>query len=364
MTADRMIEASSTIAYQVQGAAPKLAAFPLGATRMQRASIRRRTFVTFLGAGAAWPLAARAQRALPVIGFLGSAVPAQWTSRVRAFRQGLSEAGFEEGRNVTIEYRWAEGKNDRLPTLAAELVARGVDVIVVLGNTTSALAAKAATTTIPIVFRVAVNPVQLGLAASLNRPGGNLTGVTTLGVEIGPKQLELVREALPKATAAGLLINPTNVVLAEILMRELPAAARSVKLQLHVVNASADHDFDTAFAKLTELKAAAVVIGPDAFFNSRNELLAQLAIRHAMPAISPYREFAEAGGLMSYGGSIPDASRQAGVYAGRIIKGEKPADMPVHMAAKLELIVNLRTAKALGRTIPEAIVVRADEVIE
>lgn len=301
---------------------------------------------------------------MPVVGLLGSASPGQWAARLNAFRQGLGEAGYAEGKNVAIEYRWAEDHNDRLPALADDLVRRSVSVIVVLGNTTSTLAAKAATATIPIVFRVAVNPVELGLVASLGRPGGNLTGVTTLGVEVGPKQLDLLHEMVPAATVAALLVNPTNPVLAEIQSRDLPAAARTLGLQLVVVKASTDRDFDAVFASLIPLRAGGLVIGADAFFNSRNEKLAALALRHTVPTISPYREYAEAGGLMSYGGSIADASRQAGVYTGRILKGEKPADLPVQMVTKLELIINLKTAKALGLTPPQSIVVRADEVIE
>ncbi len=325
--------------------------------------MKRRDFVALAGAAAAWPFGVRAQSA-PVIGFLGSASPNDWTDRLRAFRGGLREAGFQEGHNVTIAYRWADGRNDRLPALAADLVARNVAVIVVLGNATSVLAAKSATSRIPIVFRVAVNPVELGLATSLNRPGGNLTGVTTLGVEIGPKQLELLRDALPETTEVGLLINPTNAALSEIQLRDMPAAATRLAFRLHVATASSDGELEHSIAKLAKAGAKGLVIGADAFFNSRNERLADLAIRHALPAISPYREFALAGGLLTYGGSIPRASHQAGVYVGRILKGEKPDDLPVQMAEKLELIVNLKTARAMNITLPEAIVVRADEVIE
>lgn len=328
--------------------------------------IDRRNIMRLLGSAAvAGPLDAFAEQpAMPVIGFLGSASPDQWTSRLRAFRQGLSETGYVEGRNVAIEYRWADSQNDRLPALAAELVRRRVTVLVALGNTPSVLALRTTTTTIPIVFRVAVNPVEIGLVASLGQPGGNLTGVTTLGVEVGPKQLELLHELAPAAANIALLINPTNPVLAETQSRILRAAARTLGLELHILSGSTDRDFDAAFASLSQLRAVGLVIGADAFFNSRGELLAALAVRHAVPTISPYREFAEAGGLMSYGGGIADASRQVGVYTGRILKGEKPADLPVQQAAKVELVINLKTAKAIGTTIPQALLLRADEVIE
>jgi len=333
--------------------------------RHRAIGLRRRDFVVLAGAALALrPRAARAQADMPVIGMLGSATAGQWTQRLRAFREGLKETGFDEGRNVTIDYRWAAGRYDRLPALAADFVARRVAVIVVLGNTASALAAKSATATIPIVFRVAANPVELGLVASLSRPGGNLTGVTTLGVDVGPKQLELLRELLPKATEVGLLVNTSNTRLAEILLRKMPTAARRLALKLRVVSASADHDLEPAFANLAERKTSGLVIGADAFFNSRNERLARLAIRHAMPAISPYREFALAGGLASYGGNVAHASRQAGVYTGRILKGEKPFHLPVQTVTKLELIINLKTAKALRITVPQSILLLADEVIE
>ncbi len=327
--------------------------------------MRRREFIALVSGVAVWPIAARAQQpAMPVIGLLGSASPDQWTDRLRAFGQGLSETGYVEGKNVAIEYRWAEGQNDRLPGLASDLVQRQVTVIVVLGNTPSTLAAKAATATIPIVFRVASNPVEVGLVVSLGRPGGNLTGVTTLGVDVGPKQLELLHEVVPTATGLALLVNPTNPTLAEAQSKNLRAAASALGLQLHVLNASTDRDFDMVFGTLAQLGAGGLVIGADAFFNSRSEQLAALGIRRAVPTISPYREFAEAGGLMSYGGSISDASRQAGIYTGRILKGEKPANLPVQQATNVELILNLKTAKALALTVPPALLRRADEVIE
>jgi putative ABC transport system substrate-binding protein len=332
--------------------------------------MRRREFIMLLGGSAAascgsWPRAARAQQpTMPVIGLLGSATADWYADRLRAFREGLSETGHVEGRNVTIDYRWAEGRNDRLPPLAAELAQQHVALIATLGNTSSAQAAKAATSTIPIVFRIAADPVEVGLVASLARPGGNLTGVTTLGVEVGPKQLALLHELVPAATVVGLLINPTNPALAETQSRALPAAARTLGLTLHVLTASTDRDFDAVFASLAQLRAGALVIGVDAFFNSRSERLAALAARHALPTVSAYQEFTAAGGLMSYGGSIVASSRQAGVYAGRILKGEKPADLPVMQSTKVSLVINLKTAKALGLNVPLTLQAAADEVIE
>jgi putative ABC transport system substrate-binding protein len=328
--------------------------------------MRRREFISLFGAAAAMPvlapLVARAQQAgMPVIGFLNSASAKEYAFAAAAFREGLSETGYVEGRNVAIEYRWAEDRYDRLPALAADLVRRQVDVIV--ANTPAAPLAKAATTTIPIVFLTAADPVKTRLVASLNRPGGNLTGVSILNVELGPKRLELLHGLLPRATAAALLVNPTHPA-AEIVSRDLQAAAPTLGLQLHILRASSDSDFDMAFASLRQLKAAGLVIGPDAFFNSRSSQLAALTIRHAVPAISPYRSFAAAGGLMSYGGSRGEPFRQVGVYAGRILKGEKPADLPVQQSTKLELIINFKTAKALGITVPLPLLGRADEVIE
>ena len=328
--------------------------------------MKRRQFITLLGgAAAAWPLAARAQQpAMPVIGFLGSASPDRWAGRMRAFHQGLSETGYAEGRNVAIEYRWAEGQNDRLGPLAAELVGRQVTVIVTPGSTPAALAAKAATTTIPIVFEVASDPVELGLVTSLARPGGNITGVTSLNAEVGPKRLELLHELVRTVTVVGLLVNPTNPNLTELTTKNLHAAARSLGLKMHILHASADRDFDTVFATLNQLRAGALVIGTDPFFSSRLEQLATLTARHAVPTVYQFREFTAAGGLMSYGGSLTDTFRAAGVYTGRILKGDKPAYLPVQRTTKVELFLNLRTAKVLGLEVPRTLIARADDVIE
>src|SRR5450759_3216118 len=328
--------------------------------------MQRREFITLLGgAAAAWPLAVRAQQpTMPVVGFLGSASPDQYAIRMRAFRQGLKEAGYVEGQNVAIEYRWAEGQNNRLPVLAAELVQRQVAVIVAGGGTASAVAAKAATATMPIVFAVAVDPVKIGLVLSLNRPGGNLTGITDLNAEMGPKRLELLRELIPTATIIALLVNPTNPILAETFTRALKAAASTLGLQLHVLQASTERDFDPVFAALVQLRADALVIMPDNFFNARSEQLAALTLRHAVPAIYEYRPFVAAGGLISYGSDETEYYRLVGIYAGKILKGEKPVDLPVVQSTKVGLMIHLKTAKALGINVPITLIGRADEVIE
>src|SRR5215831_10224485 len=326
-------------------------------------TIGRRELLTALGGAAAWPLAARAQQAMPVVGWLGSETREAENPRIIPFRQGLEEAGYVEGQNLKIEYRLAEGRYDQLRALAADLVRRQVSVIALTGQP-AALAAKAATATIPIVFQIADDPVQLGLVASLGRPGGNITGVTSLHVEILPKQLELLHELVPNATAIALLVNPANSVRAESNMREAQVAARRLRLKLHVVHASGEREFDTAFASLVQLRAGALVIGSDSLFSGRSGQLAALAFRHAIPAISPYREFAASGGLMSYGTNNSNQFRQVGVYTGRILKGEKPTDLPVQQAVKLDLIINLKTAKALGLTVPMIMQMTVDEVIE
>ena len=328
--------------------------------------MRRRDFITLIGtAAAAWPLAARAQQpVMPVIGFLGSASPELSANLVRAFREGLSETGYVEGRNITIEYRWAGGQNDRLPALAADLVRRRVSVLAAPASTPAALAAKAATATIPVLFLVGTDPVAAGLVASLARPGGNVTGVTNLNTELGPKRLELLRELIPTAKIIALLVNPTSPFIAENISKDLQLTARTLGLELHILNASTERDFDTVFATFAQLRADALVIAPDAMFISRSEQLGALTLQHAVPAITQFREFAAAGGLMSYGGSFTEAARQVGVYAGRILKGEKPTDLPVQQSTKAELIINLKTAKALGLAVPRELLARADELIE
>jgi putative tryptophan/tyrosine transport system substrate-binding protein len=327
--------------------------------------MRRREFIAFLGgaaAGAALPSTARAQPVMPVIGFLASGSPDLPADAVRALHQGLSEAGYVAGRNVAIEYHWAHGQYDRLPTLAADLVRRQVAVIATTGNA-SARAAKTATATIPIVFFTGADPVEAGLVASLNRPGGNVTGVTSLGVELGPKRFELLHELVPTAAVIALLVNPTNRS-ADIQVRDTQAAARALGRELEILRATTEPEIDAAFAGLIRLKAGVLVIAPDSFFNSRSEQLAALTLRHAVPAIFSYREFAAAGGLMSYGGSSTDSYRQVGIYCGRILKGETPANLPVQQSVKAELIINLKTAKALGIAVPLPLIGRADEVIE
>jgi putative ABC transport system substrate-binding protein len=324
---------------------------------------RRKFLATLLGGAAVWPLAARAQQsAMPVVGFLNTRVPGADPHLLAAFRRGLKETGYVEGQNVTIEYRWAYNQYARLPALAADLVSHQVSVIAAIGSP-SAPAAKATTTTIPIVFIIGFDPVEVGLVTSLNRPGGNLTGVTVLGVELGSKRLELLHELVPTANIVATLVNP-NTPAAETQSTELQTAARSLGLKLHVLHASTERDFDTVFATLLQLGAGGLVVGNDTFFSTRSEQLAALALRHGVPAIFQYRGFVEAGGLMSYGGSLPDAYRLAGVYAARILKGEKPAELPVQQSTKIQMFLNLKTAKALGLEIPPTIIGRADEVIE
>ena len=323
--------------------------------------MHRREFITLIGGAAAWPVVGMAQQTMPVVGFLNGASAWEYAHLAAAFREGLSEIGYVEGRNVLIEYRWAEGHYDRLPTMAADLVRRQVGVIA--ANGPAAVAAKAATTTIPIVFTTTGDPVELGLVTNLNRPGGNLTGVTSLGVEVGPKRLEFLHELAPKAITVALLVNPTSP-LAKTQSTEMQAAASTLGLRLHILNADNERDFGPVFATLVQLRAGALVITADPFFTSRSDQLATLALRHEVPAIYQYREFAVAGGLISYGGSIKNIYRQAGVYTGRILKGAKVFDLPVMQGTKIEMYINLKTAKALGITVPPTLLARADEVIE
>ena len=329
------------------------------------AGMKRRELLVLIGGAAAWPLAARAQQAaMPVIGFLGSASPDTYTVRLGAFRDGLKGEGYVEGQNVAIEYRWAEHHQDRLPQLAAELVQRHVTVIVAGGGTPSVLAAKAATSTIPIVFEVAIDPIKAELVNSLNRPGGNITGVVNLNVEVAPKWLELIRELMPAAATIAVLLNPTSAVLPEQFLRELEAAAPRLRMHLVVLHASSERDFDSVFEALRQQPPDALIIGPDILFLTHSEQLGALALRHAIPAIALYRPFVAAGGLVSYGASQTEPYRLVGISAGKILHGEKPADLPVQQATKVELIINLKTAKALGLTVPLSVLGRADEVID
>jgi putative ABC transport system substrate-binding protein len=323
---------------------------------------RRKFLATLGGAAVAWPIAARAQQpAMPVIGLLTRRGPSDTPQVLAATRQGLKDTGFVEGQNVAIEYRFAGNKSEQLPALAADLVHRQVTVAT---TTSAALTAKAATTSIPIVFETGGDPVRLGLVASLNRPGGNITGVTQLSTAVAPKRLELLHELVPTATVIALLVDPTDPAPAESVSRALQAAARSFGLELHVLSASSERDFDAVFAKVIQLRAGGLVIGSHAFFTARSEQLAALAVRHAVPTLYAYREFVAAGGLASYGGSVTDAYRLAGVYAARILKGEKPGELPVQQVTKVEMFLNLKTAKALGITVPLPLSGRADEVIE
>jgi putative ABC transport system substrate-binding protein len=326
--------------------------------------MRRRAFIAGIAVSTAMPLAARGQpNAMPVVGFVHGGSPQGATPSLSAFLKGLSETGYLEGQNVAIEYRWAEGRIDRLPTLVADLVHRQVAVIAAT-TTPASLAARAATTTIPIVFETSADPVKLGLVASLNRPGGNVTGVTQTNAETMPKRLELLHELLPSVRVMALLVNPTDPVLAETAENAVAAAARTVGLELRVLHVSAERDFDTVFAKLPQLQAGGLVIGADVLFTSHIEQLAALTVRHSVPAAYQWRQFAAAGGLLSYGSDVTDAYRLVGIYVGRILKGEKPADLPVQQASKVELYINLKTAKALGITVPIPVLGRADEVIE
>ena len=328
--------------------------------------MRRREFITLIGgATAARPLAARAQQpSMPVIGFLNSASADAYKKFLESFRRGLGEVGFVEGQNVGIEFRWAEGQYDRLPELATDFVRRRVAVIVATGGPGSGQAAKAATTTIPIVFSTALDPIEFGLGGSLSRSGGNVTGVTSLSLGLGPKRLELLHEMLPTAAVIALLLNPTAAN-AEVQVRDMQESARGLGIQLHVLHASLDRDFDAAFAKLAELRAGGLVIGQDVLFGSRIKQLAALTVRHAIPAISANRDFVVAGGLISYpGNNNIEIARQFGLYVGRILKGEKLADLPIVQPTKFGLVINLKTAKALGVTVPQTLLVAADEVIE
>jgi putative tryptophan/tyrosine transport system substrate-binding protein len=328
--------------------------------------MRRRDFIKVIaGSGAAWPLGVHAQpAAMPVIGYLDVGSPDGSAPIVAAFHRGLARTGQVEGKNVAIEYRWADGHNDRLPELAADLVRQKVTVIATPGSTAAALAAKATTTTIPIIFAIGADPVAAGLVPTLNRPGGNVTGVATLNAEVGPKRLELLHQVIPAAGIVALLINPTNPTISEPLSRDAQTAARTLGIQLHVLRASSDGEIEAAFATLRGLQAGGLVIGSDQFFNSRSGQLAALALRHSLPAIYQYREFTAAGGLISYGASLSDAFQLAGIYTGRILNGEKPADLPVQQSTKVEMTINLKTAKALGLTVPPSLLVAADEVIE
>ncbi len=331
--------------------------------------MKRREFITVLGGISVGRIlstsTARAQqRTIPVVGFLNVAAPDRLTGEMNAFFEGLHEAGYVEGHNVTVEYRWLEGHNERMPAAASDLVRRQVAVIAAPSGAPAALAAKAAISTIPIVFLVAVDPVAIGLAASLNRPGGNLTGITTLNVGVASKRLELLHQLIPTLTAIALLVNPTNAANTETTVQDLQSAAHTLRLDLHVFHASSEDDLEKAFAAMAALRVGGLVIGTDGFFISRSEQLAMLALRYSLPAVFQYRAFAAAGGLMSYGSNFSESYRQVGVYTGRILNGEKAAELPIVQSTKVELIINLKTAKALNLSVPLPLLGRVDEVIE
>jgi putative ABC transport system substrate-binding protein len=326
--------------------------------------VKRREFVTLLGGAAAWPISGRAQQpAMPVIGFLSSRSPRESAGLVAAFRQGLSEAGYVEGQNAAIIFRWAEGHYDRLPALAGDLVHHPVAVIAATGGIPVALIAKAATTTIPIVFVSGADPVETGLVASLNHPGGNLTGVSLLNNEVAPKLVQLLHEVSPKAIIIGFLVNPTNPY-ADTLSQAVQKAARDVGQQIKLLTASRESELEPTFAALVQLRVDGLLVQGDPFIDGHAEEIVALATRHALPAVYPFREYVTSGGLMSYGPSLSDAYRLVGLYTGRILKGEKPDDLPVQQSTKIELIINLKTAKALGIIFPLSVLGRADEVIE
>jgi len=326
--------------------------------------MRRRDFITIIAStAAAWPVAVRAQQTMPVIGFINAASAQNYARQLAAFHKGLAQTGYVNGQNVVIEYRWADDQNDRLPAMAADLVHRQVAVIAAT-STPAAIAAKATTTTIPIVFEMGGNPVELGLVASLRRPGGNVTGVTGLNVEVAPKRLELLHELLPTVRVMALLVDPTDSTTASPTVNEVLAAARAFGLQLHVLQASSERDFEGVFAKLSQLGAGGLVVAGGPFFASHGEQLAAMALRHAVPVAFQRREFTTAGGLLSYGSDLTESYRLAGIYTGQILKGDKPADLPVQQATKVELYINLKTAKTFGITVPLTLSGRADEVIE
>jgi putative ABC transport system substrate-binding protein len=326
--------------------------------------MRRREFISLLGGAAVWPIAASAQQpAMPVVGFLSARSAADSAQLLVAFRQGLKEASYTEGQNVTIEFRFAEGQYDRLPALATDLVRRQVAVIAAISGTPAAFAAKAATSVIPIVFANGANPVEFGLVASLNRPGANLTGVTFLAMATIAKRLEVLRDLVPTATAIAYLVNPNNQI-AKDETKETKTAAHSLGLRFHVLNASAEHDIDKAFASMMQSRVGALVVGSDTFLSSRKQQLIMLAARHGIPTMYYEREFATAGGLISYGTDFADSYRQAGDYTGRILKGAKPGDLPVLQPTKFELVINMKTAKALGIEVPDKLLSRADEVVD